>query len=226
MRLIDPSLKYELVIFDMDGTVLDTLTDLYEAMNYALRAVSAPEKSPEEVRLAFGNGAEHAVRVCLAGKGDSYGEDTFEKALAAFKDYYLQHCNDHTRPYEGIPALISRLREKGIKTAIVSNKLDQAVQELADLHFPGAFDAYAGERPGIRRKPAPDTVDAVMRVLQADRTRTVYVGDSEVDLETAKNAGIPSVIVSWGFRARAFLERLGADPIVDTEDELFRALIL
>jgi phosphoglycolate phosphatase len=213
--------KYDAAVFDMDGTILDTLKDLAAAMNYGLRAVGYPERTVDEARRFLGNGAERLMREALPPDTD---ETTFAAALAAFKEYYLPHCEDTTKPYPGIADLLRALRKSGIKTAVVSNKIDPAVGELAEKYFPGLLDAAVGERAGVRKKPAPDTVLTVLEELGIPKSRAVYIGDSEVDVETAENAGLPSIIVTWGFRKREFLETLNCGAIVDTTEELAKEL--
>ena len=143
-----------------------------------------------------------------------------DEMVKIFRAYYDQHCLDHTRPYDGIPELIRELDRKGIKMAIVSNKVDSAVKELAARFFP-EISVAIGEREGIRRKPAPDTVFQAMKELSADPESTVYIGDSDTDIMTARNAGLDEILVSWGFRGRQFLTEHGAKTICDTPDEVY-----
>ncbi len=215
-------MQYSLVIFDMDGTVLDTLKDLAAAVNAALRTSGMPEHTLEEVRQFVGNGIGKLIeRAVPAGATDTEREQVFQ----AFTAYYKAHCTEQTAPYPGIPALLEELRASGIKTAVVSNKADYGVQALAKAFFPGLLDAAVGERPGVRRKPAPDAVQAVLQALGIAREEAVYVGDSDVDIQTARNAGIPCISVDWGYRTAAFLRENGAERIVSTAEEL-RACLL
>lgn len=214
-------MKYKLIIFDLDGTVLDTLDDLMNSVNYALRKNSLPERSREEVRTFVGNGIRLLIERAVPG-GTVIG--ITDKVFADFKEHYAVHSCDNTRPYEGINELLTVLNEKGIKTAVVSNKADFAVQTLSERYFAGLFAVSVGERENIARKPAPDSVNAVIEMLGGDKKSSVYVGDSEVDIETALNAGIPCISVDWGFRSRALLQEKGAVTIVSSADELLHVL--
>ncbi len=209
--------KFDAVVFDMDGTILDTVNDLADAMNHALEAVGCPKRPVSDARRFLGNGYERLMRLVLP---EGTEEAVVQKSLAAFREYYLVHCKDTTKPFPGIRELLAALKSRGVKTAVVSNKIDGACRELASKHFPGLLDAAVGERPGVRKKPAPDTVETVLSELGVPEERAVYVGDTEVDVETAQNAGIPSIIVTWGFRDRPYLETLGADAMADTPEEL------
>lgn len=199
------------VVFDLDGTLLNTLDDLADAVNAALAEQGCPARRPDEVAAFLGHGFEWLISHALPDGTDA---DTRAQVLAAFQARYMAHCMDKTRPYDGIPALLAELTAKGFRLAIVSNKGDAAVHELAAKYFP-AIPVAVGERPDVRKKPAPDAVRAALRALQADETEAVYVGDSEVDAETAKNAGLPCVLVSWGFRQRALLEAQEAVAVID-----------
>lgn len=212
---------YQTVLFDMDGTLLDTLGDLHASTNAVLREGGFPERSMEEVRSFVGNGAEHLIRCALPAGTD---EETAVRTLRRYREYYAAHCQELTKPYEGILPLLERLREAGIRTAVVSNKPDIATKKLAALHF-GAGLLAVGEHAGVRRKPWPDMVDAALTGLGAPRTGAVYVGDSEVDVLTARNAGLPLIAVSWGFRGRSALRENGAETIVDTAEELLALLL-
>lgn len=219
---------YKAVIFDMDGTILNTLEDLAGAINYAMgQAGHRCDFTAEEVGQFFGSGAKVAVtRALQCETGAAPPEPEVTRVLALFQEYYPAHCEIRTRPYGKIPELLAALREKGIQTAVVSNKMDQAVRKLCEKHFPGCFDAVLGERePEIRRKPAPDMTEAALAQMGAGRQDAVYIGDSEVDLETAENAGLDCICVSWGFRGRAYLERCGAKCIVDDVETLTRILL-
>lgn len=210
-------MKYDAVIFDMDGTILNTLEDLAGTLNYSLRCYGFPERTLPEVRSFVGNGIRMLVRRgCPAGTP----EEVQEKVYEAYQPYYKEHCADKTRPYDGIPELIASLRKAGIKTAVVSNKGDIGVQDLCRCFFDGLFDTAVGERTGIRRKPAPDSVNEVLSILRIPKERAVYIGDSEVDIETAANAGIDCILVEWGFRTREALEAAGAGRIARDVREL------
>ena len=212
---------YRTAVFDLDGTILDTLEDLYGSVNTALRSVNLPARSREEVRQAVGNGVFRLMQLSVPPETP---EAVLQQAFSVFQADYAVHCADHTAPYPGIPQMLGRLRVAGIRLAVVSNKSDSAVQKLIRQYFPGLFDSVAGEQPGVRRKPAPDTVNRCLAELSADRKTAVYIGDSEVDLETAANAAMDVISVSWGFRDRQVLERLGSPLIVSTAEELEQAV--
>lgn len=201
------------ILFDLDGTLLDTLGDLHSAVNYALRQFGYPARSVEEVRQFVGNGAAELIRLAVP-----HGEDP-ESVLRVFKPYYDAHCRIRTRPYEGIPEALAALREK-YPIAIVSNKPDPAVKRLCADFFPGVF--ALGESPGCPRKPAPDMVLRAMEAIGAERC--VYVGDSEVDVLTAANAGVPCLSVLWGFRDRGRIEEAGGRHFCGSPGELAEIL--
>ena len=211
-------------VFDLDGTLLNTLDDLCISIDHALRANDCPPRSRDEIRSYLGNGMRVLVHLSVPEGSPAELE---EAVASAFKEHYAAHCEDHTGPYDGIPELLERLRAEGMRLAVVSNKGDFAVQELIARQFPGTFDAVLGEceERGIRKKPAPDMVEAALERLGVTREGLVYIGDSEVDLETAEAVGCPCVICSWGFRSREQLEALGAQTIVGTPDELGRVLL-
>lgn len=207
----------EAVIFDLDGTLLDTLQDLAEAVNYALKYNGMPQRSIEEVREFVGNGVENLMKRAIPdGKDNPLFDATFEE----FRLYYGKHCKDHTGPYPDILLLMKELDARGIKMAIVSNKLDSAVKELDNEYFGELTKAAIGEMEGVKRKPAPDAVLKAMKELGTAPERTIYVGDSDVDIQTAANANIPCVSVTWGFRSVAFLEEHGATQLIDRPLEL------
>lgn len=214
-------MKYKAVIFDMDGTILYTLEDIVLCMNEALRRNGLPEITEERIRVIIGHGIMNEVRGSVP---DGTDPEITEKVYEDFNELYAVHCMDHTKPYDGIIELIGRLRRQGVKTAVVSNKGDYAVRELNDIIFPGLFEASAGEKEGIAKKPAPDTVFAVLKEMDVSAEEAVYVGDSEVDLQTARNAGMDCIIVSWGYRTKEQMKKDGAECIVDTMDELFDKL--
>ena len=215
-------MRYKAVVFDLDGTLLYTLEDLYLATNHGLASQGLPPRTREEVRLYVGNGYRQLFRLAVP---EGTPDAVQEAALASFNEYYLAHSQDNTAPYPGIPELLARLGEQGIALAVVSNKGDQAVQDLMGSCFPGVFGAVAGERAGVRRKPAPDTVLAVMRKLDLAADEIVYVGDSEVDVATAANVGCDCIAVTWGYRSVEQLREAGATVLADTTDELERLLL-
>ena len=212
------------VIFDLDGTLLDTLDDLTGSANYALKEMGFPLRSREEIRSFVGNGILVLIKKCLPPEADG---ETINKTLDLFTDHYGKHCNDLTRPYPGILQLIEALRKKGIKMGIVSNKADFAVKELAEIYFKGSIPVAIGENEaaGIRKKPAPDTVYKAMELLDSNADESVYVGDSEVDVKTAVNAGLDLVLCSWGFRGEAFLKSLGSHIIIHKPLELIEHIL-
>lgn len=212
---------YQLAIFDLDGTLLDTLADLRQGINYALGTQGFASRSMAEVRAFVGNGIRKLVeRAVPAGTSEAQMDAVYE----AFNPYYARHCADLTVPYDGILPLLQKLQAQGVVCALVSNKPDYAVQTLAAQYFPGLLAASAGAKDGVRKKPAPDSVFAVIHQLGAEGLRAVYIGDSEVDLQTAQNAALPCISVSWGFRDRSVLEQAGAACICDTVDALYQAI--
>lgn len=215
-------MAYKAAIFDMDGTILNTLQDLQNATNYALREHNFPERTYEEVRNFVGNGVQKLIERALP-EGSS--DETVQTVLASFKTYYKVHSTDTTAPYEGIPEAIKKLREAGIKTAVVSNKPDFGVQDLVKDFFPNLFDAALGEKAGIAKKPAPDMVNSALDSLAVSKTDSVYIGDSDVDFMTAKNSGLSFIGCSWGFKGRSFLEKLGAGTIVDNAEQLLQEIL-
>lgn len=214
-------MKLNLVIFDMDGTILDTLQDLQISLNVALTASRLPTRSLEEVRHFVGNGVPTLVK---RGVPDRTPPEVYERVLADFNVHYAAHCHDHTRPYAGICPLIAALRQQGYRTAVVSNKDDYAVQLLCQRFFPGLFDVAVGSKPGVAKKPAPDSVLEALRMLSARGEEAVYVGDSDVDVATAKNADLPCIAVLWGFRTRAELEAAGATRFAAAPNEILQLL--
>lgn len=213
--------KYDTVIFDLDGTLLNTLEDLTDAVNYALREKKMPERTIEEVRMFVGNGVQRLMELSVP---DGLDNPAFEETFSLFKAYYAVHCNDKTRAYDGVVPLLRELKEEGYALAIVSNKLDSAVKELSEIYFDGIVKTAIGEKEGIAKKPAPDTVFAALRELGKTAETAVYVGDSDVDAATAKNAGLPCISVLWGFRDREFLEQCGAEWFAKTPEEVWKFL--
>ena len=211
---------YKVFIFDLDGTLLDTLQDLANAVNYALRQHAMPEHSIDDVRRFVGNGVRLLMERAVP---DGAGNPQFEAAFSTFRQYYLEHSLDTTRPYDGIPELLRALRQRGCRLAVVSNKMMAATQELCAHFFP-EIEVAIGEHEaeGIRKKPAPDTVCEALRQLGCDKQGAVYVGDSDVDILTARNSGLPCISVLWGFRDRDFLTTHGAATFVSHPSELLR----
>ncbi|MGN0438391.1 MAG: HAD family hydrolase [Lachnospiraceae bacterium] len=215
-------MRYKLAIFDMDGTILDTLEDLMDAVNFALEKNGFPVHSIDNVRKFVGNGMWKLIERAVP-KGTS--KELQIKVHDDFMDYYHIHCADKTKPYDGILDLLVVLQESGCKTAVVSNKADEAVHELCKQYFPGMFDCEIGARDGIANKPAPDSVNEVLKKLQLEKSDAVYIGDSDVDVATALNANLDSIIVTWGFRDRDFLSLQGAKVFADSTEEI-RNIIL
>lgn len=210
-------MKYKMLIFDMDGTILDTLEDLKNATNYVLREYGMPERSLEEVRMFVGNGIRNLLKQAVVS-GTS--EEKLDAIFATFREYYKDHCADSTCPYEGITTIIEEARKQGYLTAVVSNKADFAVQELCEKYFPGLFDCAVGEKSGVRRKPYPDSVLWVLEQYDLKPEDAVYIGDSDVDLQTSKNADMDVIMVGWGFRDEDFLKSLGAPFVIHTPKEI------
>lgn len=210
-------LKYDLIVFDMDGTILDTLEDLTDSMNHVLEEYGYATRSIDEIRSFVGNGLYNLVRLSLP---EGKSEEHIQQVLSSMKVYYGEHNNIKTRPYDGILDLIQGLRNKGYKTAVVSNKIDSGVQALCELHYKGLFDVAIGEKDGIDRKPAPDMVYAALDILGVDKSRAAYVGDSEVDVATAKNAGLDMIAVGWGFRGEEFLISQGVSKVYQSPKQI------
>lgn len=207
------------VLFDLDGTLLDTLDDLMISVNYTMEKLGFPLHSRKEIRAFVGNGAANLILQSLPENK----KDLQEEALAIFKEHYAAHSDDNTRPYPEVDRLLSNLKKKGYQIAIISNKPDFAVKTLAKKYFPLA-DLANGEIAGIPRKPAPDGVNLVLEQFGSEKHETLYVGDSDVDVITAKNAEIPCIAVTWGFRDRDVLEKAGAEVFADSCEELERAI--
>lgn len=209
---------YKLAVFDMDGTILDTLEDLKDSTNFALEKCGYPTRSYDEVRRFVGNGIRKLIERAVP---EGLTVEQIDRVHEVFTEHYKVHCADKTKAYDGIKPLLEKLRASGVKTAVVSNKADYGVQELCKEYFDGLFDYAVGEREGIRRKPAPDAVNEALRVLGIDKSEAVYIGDSDVDFETAKNAELPCISVLWGFRDEEFLRKKGATLFVRDPAEIY-----
>lgn len=214
-------MKYNTVIFDMDGTLLNTLEDLGDSVNYALRQFGMPEITYAQAASYIGNGVARLVALSMEGGTEN---PRYDEVFAVFVAHYSEHCRDKTKPYDGMLDLLAKLRDKGYKTAVVSNKYDEAVKELAEFHFAGLLPVAIGETKEIRRKPAPDTVIQALKELNSTVEESVYIGDSEVDILTAKNSNMDCISVTWGFRSREELIESGATVLIDTMDELMALL--
>lgn len=206
-------------IFDLDGTLLDTLADLAASVNYALRTHHMPEHSLDEVRRFVGNGVRLLM---IRAVPDGEQNPQFEAAFQTFREHYMAHSLDTTHPYQGIPELLAELKARGKRLAVVSNKFYAATQELCHHFFPDTIEVAIGEHEaeGIRKKPAPDTVMEALRQLGVSRENAVYVGDSDVDIATARNSGLPCISVLWGFRDRSFLKEKGATTFVAAPSDI------
>lgn len=210
---------YKTFIFDLDGTLLDTIGDLAASVNYALRTNGMPEHSTDDVRRFVGNGVRLLMERAVP---DGAANPLFDDAFADFRQHYMVHSLDTTRPYDGIPETIAELKSRGCRLAVVSNKFMSATQELIRHFFPDTIEVAIGEHEaeGIRKKPAPDTVFAALKQLGVGKEDAVYVGDSDVDILTARNSGLPCISVLWGFRDRDFLIQHGAKTLISAPHEL------
>jgi len=210
-------MRYKAVLFDMDGTVLDTLRDLTNAVNHILDEYGMPRRSPREVASFLGNGAATLLRKSVP---PDTAEEQLAEMLSVYQPWYDSHCAICTAPYPGILALMQSLRAAGVKQAVISNKQDSAVKRLAAEHFPGLLETAVGESATVRRKPNPDAVLAALREMALSPEDAVYVGDTEVDLRTAENAGLACAVVGWGFRTEEELRAAGAGRIFYSAEEL------
>lgn len=221
---------YKLAVFDLDGTILNTLDDLAGSVNYCMKKFNMPERTIDEVRRFVGNGIRKLIeRAVPSGTPESLIKEVHE----VFNQHYKLHCKDKTKPYDGIEELITSLNSKGIKSAVVSNKADFAVKILCEDFFSGLFIDAVGEKEseGVRKKPAPDSVNKVIENFKKNfnseitKKDIVYIGDSDVDIQTAKNAEVDCISVDWGFRDDNFLIKNGASKIVSTPKELEKAIL-
>lgn len=210
---------YNTYIFDLDGTLLSSLADLAASCNYALRTNGMPERTLDEVRRFVGNGVKKLMERATP---DGLQNPLFDKTLADFRQHYMKHNLDTTCPYEGVMPMLEELQRRGKKVAVVSNKFYAATQELCHHFFGDLVTVAIGEREDIRKKPAPDTVIEALRQLNATAEESVYIGDSDVDIYTARNAGMPCISVLWGFRDKDFLIEHGATTLVATPQEILK----
>ena len=210
-------MKYKAIIWDLDGTLMDTLQDLYLATNHALQTYGMPERTLDEVRRFVGNGVRRLIQLAVP-----QGEENplFEDVLKEFKAYYVVHCQDNTDLYDGIADTLKALKQQGKKMAVVSNKLQKGVDELYRDYLSSTIDVAIGERPGMQRKPAPDMVDLALQELGVTKDEAVYIGDSDVDIMTARNAGLPCISVLWGFRDKDFLIQHGATTFAEKPSDI------
>ena len=211
--------KYDTIIFDLDGTLLDTLSDLAASVNYALKAHDMPTHTIDDIRRFVGNGVRLLMERAIP---NGAANPKFEETFATFRQHYMEHSLDTTCPYDGICELLTTLRSRGYHTAVVSNKFYAATQELCRHFFADTIEVAIGEHEaeGIRKKPAPDTVNEALRQLGVSRERAIYVGDSDVDIATAKASGMPCISVLWGFRDRQFLIEHGGTTFIHHPSEL------
>lgn len=210
-------MKYQLAIFDLDGTILNTLDDLADSLNHVLAQHGFPQHTADEVRMMVGNGILNLIKRALPNGTEQL---TVEAVYADFNAYYKLHSADKTKPYNGINEMLEQLKARGVKLAVVSNKANYAVQDLCVKYFGGIFDAVAGEKTGVPKKPAPDGVNNILAELGIERKNSVYIGDSDVDLQTAANAEMDCIAVNWGFRDEKLLRENGARVIVSYPNEI------
>ena len=219
------------IIFDLDGTLMNTLDDLHDSVSYALRQAGLAPNPKQDTRRYLGNGGRNLVNRSVEQACPTADEALKERVFETFRAYYVAHSMDKTAPYGGIPEMLKECKKRGFFTAIVSNKLDPAVKDLHKAFFADSIDVAIGETPTVKRKPAPDMVDEAIRQLSLlhgrsiEKSECVYVGDSEVDLQTAKNSDLPCIAVSWGFRDKDYLVEQGAKNIIDRPNELFEHIL-
>ncbi len=213
--------KYTTIIWDMDGTLLDTLDDLADSVNAALTEFQLPVRTRDEIRSFIGNGIIRLLELSVPGGKE---HPRFDEIVSFFKSCYAKNSSNKTKPYPGLDKVMPELKKRGYRMAIVSNKIDSAVKALAELFFYGLMDAAIGNSEGLRRKPFPDEVLEALRIMGAEKESAVYIGDTEVDIETAKNAGLDCICVSWGYRSRQELLAQGAKEIVNIPEELLALL--
>lgn len=211
-------MKYGAIIFDLDGTLTDTLEDLKNSVNYALGEFGFPKRTLDEVRRFVGNGVRKLIYLSVP---EGTSEEIAEQCLLVFKEYYKNNSLVKTKPYDGIVPMLESLKKQGIKTAVVTNKMHEAAADIVRIFFDGLIEVTVGQIDGVAQKPQPDGIYLALEKLGVPRERAVYVGDSEVDCITAKNAGIPCIGVTWGFRDRAVLTENGADFIIDVPNQIF-----
>ncbi len=211
-------MKYGAIIFDLDGTLTDTLEDLKNSVNYALGEFGFPKRTLDEVRSFVGNGVRRLI--CLSVP-DGTSEEITEQCLHEFKEHYKNNSLIKTKPYDGIIPMLESLKKQGIKIAVVTNKMQEAAVDIVRIFFDGLVEVAVGQIDGVAQKPQPDGIYLALEKLGVPKEKAVYVGDSEVDCITAKNAGVPCIGVTWGFRERAVLTENGADFIIDVPNQIF-----
>ncbi len=214
-------MKYTTVVFDLDGTLLNTLDDLTDSVNYALECFGLPLRSRGDIRRFVGSGARKLMERAVP-QGES--DPDFEEIFSTFKTHYSKNCENKTRPYDGIPELLGRLARSDYKMAIVSNKFDSAVKKLCDKFFWQYISVAVGNSDGVKPKPAPDTVFRALKELGSLPPEAVYVGDSQVDIETGRNAGLEVISAAWGFRTKEELKSSGAKTVIEKPEELIKLI--
>lgn len=214
-------MKHEAVIFDLDGTLVDTLDDLTDSVNFALLSFGFPERNREEVRSFVGNGVRRLIYLSVPAGTD---EETSEKCLDVFREHYKNNSRNKTKPYDGITETLDKLNEAGIKTAVVTNKMQSAAKDIVEFYFGSRITLTVGQVDGVAQKPNPDGVLLVLKELGVEKEKAVYVGDSEVDCLTAQNAGVACIGVTWGFRSAKTLKESGAKIIVDEPLDILKEI--
>ena len=212
----------KMVIFDLDGTLLDTLDDLCNSVNYSLRTNNFPERSLAEVRTFVGNGIRLLIERSVP---EGTSKELIDKTFECFKTYYAVHCNDKTKTYPGVMDMLKELKKNGYKIAVLSNKAQYAVTKLCDIYFNNLLDDAVGARENVAKKPSPDALDICAENNNINLNNVIYVGDSDVDVATANNAGVKGIAVTWGFRSRELLIKCGAENLADNTDELLQILL-
>lgn len=211
-----------MVIFDLDGTLLDTLDDLCNSVNYSLRTNNFPERSLEEVRTFVGNGIRLLIERSVP---EGTSKELIDKTFECFKTYYAVHCNDKTKTYPGVMDMLKELKKNGYKIAVLSNKAQYAVTKLCDIYFNNLLDDAVGARENVAKKPSPDALYICAENNNINLNNVIYVGDSDVDVATANNAGVRGIAVTWGFRSRELLIKCGSENLADNTDELLQILL-
>lgn len=214
-------MKYKAIIFDLDGTLLDTSVDLANAVNFVLKKYSLPLRSKSDITAFTGNGIYELVKKSI---GQNIENDEFNRMMDDFKEYYALHSTDNTKPYDGIYEILAELNKLGYKLGIVSNKIDSATKALCERYFDKYIQIAVGDTPGVLKKPQSGTLDLALKDLGVSREECVYIGDSEVDVLTAKNAAMGLIVVSWGFRSKEFLQSLGVENIADKPCDIINLL--
>lgn len=214
-------MKYDAVVFDLDGTLIDTLEDLKDSVNFALQKFGFPSRNLDEIRSFVGNGVKRLVYLSVP---EGTGEATSEKCLEIFKEHYKSNSRNKTAPYDGIPEMLERVKAAGFKTAVVTNKIQDAAIEIIRSFFGDVIDVIIGQIDGVAQKPEPDGVWLALEKLGVSKEKAVYIGDSEVDCMTAHNAGLPCIGVTWGFRSREVLEDNKAEFIVESPEKIMDCL--